>query len=317
MELEVITGRNAQIYVEYLNSCIAKNEATKNTTYKTYFNNMKQFIEYIKKYENNRYLLSKDTLKIIVSVLERYIRYCREVKGNNAQTINNKLTAISSFYIWAVKRDLIAVHPFRDRFDRLKVTDTEKRRNSYYLSNKEVIEINIKMDMEKKFDLQDRIIFNLIIDTACRISALQSIKLENIDLENGIISGIVEKEQKIVEFAIFEETTKLIREWLKCRKDDIEYLFVTRYSGVFKQMSKSTIRDRVRKIGKLVGIDNLYPHSLRKTSINLIANSAGIDLASEFANHNGIDVTKKHYIKKTTAKDRKNKLLEIRKKAGF
>ena len=50
-------------------------------------------------------------------------------------------------------------------------------------------------------------------------------------------------------------------------------------------MSKSTIRDRVRKIGKLAGIDNLYPHSLRKTSINLIAKTAGIDLASEFANH--------------------------------
>ena len=49
----------------------------------------------------------------------------------------------------------------------------------------------------------------LTIDTACRISALQSIKLENIDLENGIITGIVEKEQKIVEFAIFEETTDL------------------------------------------------------------------------------------------------------------
>lgn len=174
----------------------------------------------------------------------------QELKGNNAQTINNKLTAISSFYIWAVKRDLIAVHPFRDRLDRLKVTDTEKRRNSYYLSNKEVIEINIKMDMEKKFDLQDRIIFNLIIDTACRINALQSIKLENIDLENGIITGIVEKEQKIVEFVIFEDTVNLIREWLRCRNDIVEYLLVTKYNGVFKQMSKSTIRDRVKKNGK-------------------------------------------------------------------
>ena len=57
-------------------------------------------------------------------------------------------------------------------------------------------------------------------------------------------------------------------------------------------------------------LENLYPHGLRKTSINLIANSAGIDVASEFANHNGTDVTKKHYIKKTSAKDRKNKLLE-------
>ena len=63
--------------------------------------------------------------------------------------------------------------------------------------------------------------------------------------------GIVEKEQKIVEFAIFEETINLIKEWLRCRNDNIEYLLITKYNGVFKQMSKSTIRDRVKKKNKL------------------------------------------------------------------
>ena len=310
-------NKNWEIYKEYLNSCIVRNESVKNTTYRTYANNMKQFIEYLQQYENNYYLLNKKKSKNMVGILERYIRHCREVKNNNARTINNKITAISSFYIWAVKRDLIAVHPFRDKLDRLKVTDLEKRRKSYYLSSKEIVEIQVKMKLSKKYDLQDRIIFNLIIDTACRISALQSIKLENIDLENGIIAGIVEKEQKIVEFAIFEETIELIKEWLKCRKNSAEYLFVTKYRGIFKQMSKSTIRDRVRKIGKLVEIDNLYPHSLRKTSINLLAEVGGIDLASEFANHSGVDVTKKHYIRKTTAVEKKSKLLEMRKKIGF
>ena len=310
-------NKNWEIYKEYLNSCIVRNESVKNTTYRTYTNSMKQFVEYLRRYENNCYLLNRKNSKNMVVILERYIRYYREVKRNNARTINNKITAISSFYIWAVKRDLVKVHPFRDKLDRLKVTDVEKRRKSYYLNSKEIVEIQVKMKLSEKYDLQDQIIFNLIIDTACRISALQSIKLENIDLENGIIVGIVEKEQKIVEFAIFEETIELIKEWLKCRNDCIEHLLITKYNGVFKQMSKSTIRDRVRKIGKLVGIDNLYPHTLRKTSINLLAEVGGIELASEFANHSGIDVTKKHYIKKTTAKDRKNKLLEIRKKAGF
>lgn len=310
-------NKNWRIYKEYLNSCIARNEAVKNTTYRTYTNSMKQFIEYLKKYEKNKYLLGKDTLKSTVGILEKYIRHCREKLNNNARTINNKITAISSFYIWAVKRDLIEVHPFRDKLDRLKVTDLEKRRKSYYLNSKEIVEIQVKMKLSEKYDLQDQIIFNLIIDTACRINALQSIKLENIDLMNGIIDGIVEKEQKIVEFAIFEETIELIKEWLKCRKNSAEYLFVTKYRGIFKQMSKSTIRDRVRKIGKLIGIDNLYPHSLRKTSINLLAEVGGINLASEFANHNSVDVTKKHYIRKTTAAEKKTKLLEMRKKIGF
>lgn len=70
-------------------------------------------------------------------------------------------------------------------------------------------------------------------------------------------------------------------------------------------------------MGKLVGIDNLYPHSLRKTSINLLAEVGEIDLASEFANHSGVDVTKKHYIRKTTAAEKKTKLLEMRKKLDF
>ena len=310
-------NKNCEIYEEYLNSCIVRNEVVKNTTYRTYANSMKLFIEYLQQYENNYYLLDKKKSKNMVGILERYIRYCREIKRNNARTINNKITAISSFYIWAVKRDLVDVHPFRDKLDRLKVTDLEKRRKSYFLSSKEIVEIQVKMKLSEKYDLQDRIIFNLIIDTACRISALQSIKLENIDLENGIITGIVEKEQKIVEFAIFEETIELIKEWLKCRNDNIEYLLITKYNGVFKQMSKSTIRDRVRKIGKLAEIDNLYPHSLRKTSINLLAEVGGIDLASEFANHSGIDVTKKHYIKKKSARDRKEKLIQMRRKIGF
>ena len=309
--------KNWEIYEEYLNSCIVRNESVKSTTYRTYSNSMKQFIEYLQQYENNYYLLDKKKSKNMVGILERYIRYCRELKENNARTINNKITAISSFYIWAVKRDLIEVHPFRDKLDRLKVTDVENRRKSYYLSSKEIVEIQVKMKLSEKYDLQDQIIFNLIIDTGCRISALHSIKISNLDLENGIIFGIVEKEQKIVEFAIFEETIELIKEWLKCRKNSAEYLFVTKYRGIFKQMSKSTIRDRVRKIGKLVEIDNLYPHSLRKTSINLLAEVGGIDLASEFANHSGVDVTKKHYIKKTTAVEKKSKLLEMRKKIGF
>ena len=145
-------NKNWKIYKEYLNSCIVRNESVKNTTYRAYANNMKQFIEYLQQYENNYYLLNKKKSKNMIGILERYIRYCREVKSNNARTINNKITAISSFYIWAVKRDLVEVHPFRDKLDRLKVTDVEKRRKSYFLSSKEIVEIQVKMKLSEKYD---------------------------------------------------------------------------------------------------------------------------------------------------------------------
>ena len=48
------------------------------------------------------------------------------------------------------------VHPFRDKLDRLKVTDIEKRRKSYYFSSKEIVEIQVKMKLSEKYDLEIR-----------------------------------------------------------------------------------------------------------------------------------------------------------------
>lgn len=54
-------NENWKIYKEYLNSCIARNEAVKNTTYRTYMNSMKLFIEYLKKYEGDKHYIRKST----------------------------------------------------------------------------------------------------------------------------------------------------------------------------------------------------------------------------------------------------------------
>ena len=113
---------NMEVYEMYLESNKARNYETLNTTYRVYKSNMQHYMRYLQKYEGNRLLLSDSTIKNCVSILERYINHCREA-GNNNQTINNKLTAISSFYIWCVKRDLISHHPFMHKLDRLRKGD--------------------------------------------------------------------------------------------------------------------------------------------------------------------------------------------------
>ena len=69
-----ISEKNQLIYQMYLDSKIAVNSSTKETTYRTYKNSMNNFMEYLHKNEGNRYLLSDDTLKKIIEILERYIR---------------------------------------------------------------------------------------------------------------------------------------------------------------------------------------------------------------------------------------------------
>ena len=82
-------------------------------------------------------------------------------------------------------------------------------------------------------------------------------------------------------------------------------------------MTQGAIRGRIKKLGRILGIEDLYPHTLRKTAINLINNLAGLGLASSYANHSSSGVTSKHYIQKTSAAEIRNTLILARKKLGI
>ena len=260
---------NMEIYEMYLASNKARNYESLNTTYRVYRSNMLQYMQYLQKWEGNRLLLSDSTIKNCVSILERYINFCREA-GNNNQTINNKLTAISSFYIWCVKRDLITHHPFMHKLDRLRKGAFDKRRESYFLT----------MDF----------------------------------------TGVREKGNKMVDVIFLDNTEKLLREWIEYRKSngiDVDYIFITKENKEYRQMAQSTIRNRIKKIGGIIGYNKLYPHTLRKTAINLLKNWSDINTAAEFANHNDTKTTVEHYIKAKTGTENRNKILQIRREKGL
>ena len=182
MILENLKKENVEIYLEYLNSCKSSNWETWETTYKTYCNNFKLFLVWFQKSYKNRLLLSKDTLLEMPGIIENYRNYCRNL-GNSKRTLMNKTTAISTFYAWCVRRNKIKYHPFSEKLDRLRFTERDKIRNSYFLTTEQILTVRLYMQVEtKKYDLQDRILWELFLDSACRISAIQNLKLEQLDL---------------------------------------------------------------------------------------------------------------------------------------
>ena len=311
---------NLEVYEMYLESNKARNYESLKTTYRVYKSNMLQYMQYLQKWEGNRLLLSDSTIKNCVSILERYINFCRE-NGNNNQTINNKLTAISSFYIWCVKRDLITHHPFMHKLDRLRKGAFDKRRESYFLTMEDIIKARILMQHNnKKFDIQSRLLWELFLESACRISAVQNLTFSQLDLKNGYFTGVREKGNKMVDVIFLDNTERLLREWIEKRKEleiDVDFIFITKENGEYRQMAQSTIRNRIKKIGELIGYNKLYPHTLRKTSINLLKDWSDINTASEFANHNDTKTTVEHYIKARTGTENRNKILQIRREKGL
>lgn len=311
---------NLEVYQLYLDSNRARNYETIETTYNVYKSNMLQYMQYLKIYEDDSLLLSENTLKNCVSILERFINHCREL-GNNNQTINNKLTAISSFYIWCLKRDLVKYHPFQHKLDRLKTGDFDKRRESFFLSIEEIIKARILMqNNSKKFDIQSRLLWELFLESAARISAIQNLKLEQLELNNGFFKGVREKGNNRVDVIFMTNTENILREWLEYREEKeikSEYLFVIKRNGKYTKMCQTTIRLRIKKIGMLIGYNKLYPHTLRKTAINILNNIADINLASEYAHHKDTKVTREHYIKQKTGAENRQRIMQIRREKGL
>lgn len=82
-------------------------------------------------------------------------------------------------------------------------------------------------------------------------------------------------------------------------------------------MSQSAIRNRIKKIGELIGYNKLYPHTLRKTAINILNNLSDINIASEYAHHRDTKVTRDHYIKAKTGTENRQKIMQIRREKGL
>ena len=170
----------------------------------------------------------------------------------------------------------------------------------------------------KKFDIQSRLIWDLFLESAARISAISNLKISQ--LKDGYFAEVREKGNKMVDIIFLNNTDKILKEWLQERiKKEVnnEYLFVTKRNGNYVQMGQSTIRNRIKKIGDLIGYEKLYPHTLRKTSINILKSLSDLNTASEFANHSDTKVTRDHYIKASSGADNRQKFMQIRREKGM
>ena len=304
--------KNKEIFEKYIKSCTAINPDTIETTYATYKNSMKLFFEWLKD-NGNYYILGKKMLNDCSDIIEDYISYCRDIRGNSNVTLYKKVSTLSSFYIWAVRKKYIKVHSMTYVVERPKTQNCGKR-ESYFLTIEQIKTIYRELDTSNNFDIYDKVIFSLLFDTGMRRAALHSLKLSQLDIDNKVFLKVREKGGKVIDYYFYDKTKEYIVELLKEREEKgikSEFLLLTKYNG-YRHMNKGTIIARIRKIGKIVGIDRFYPHSVRKTAINLVSTSAGLELASEFANHSDAKVTKNHYVKPKTFFEKNVEIQKIR-----
>lgn len=315
----LINPENKKLYDRYLKSNIIKNLEVKNTTYLVYENYMTHFLVYLAENWDNVGLYDEEFFENAIDIMEGFIGFCQEILKNNKKVINTKLSAVSSFYLWSLKRGLIDRHPFDKQLDRMKGANEERIRNSYFLNSEQIEQIRKGLEDESKYDIQDKLIWEIMLSSANRIGAISRLTLSSLDMENMMFTNIREKRGYRVEVAFSEEALRLIEVWLEQRKDlddlTVDSLFITYYGGEYRPMSYGTIQDRVRKIGLIIGIEDFYPHAIRKTTLNQIYEETGdMALAAELANHKSIETTRQSYIRPQSKAEVRDKINELKNK---
>ena len=305
-KLSKVNPNNLRWIERYFNS---KGSNLSETSRKGYQSDFNQWMVYImENYDNTE--ITKFETEDAVDMIEDFIAFCRSVLGNNERRIQRRLSSISSFYLYLKRRRKITENPL-DFIERPSIRVGEKPQiKQTFLTEEQVKEIRQKL--KQLGNLQLELYFEFGLSTMARANAIASVRVDQIDFENEVITGVKEKEGYIVDLLPSERTMKLIKEWLAYRKQngiDSEYLFITKYRGEWKKVNTNTIQTVwIKKIGELIGIPELHSHDLRHSGANLLYHRGlSLEEVQELLNHKSPTVTQQHYLQTNLDKLKKNK----------
>ena len=196
-------------------------------------------------------------------------------KGNNATSINRRLSALRSFYRFALARKLVDKDPVHG------VTGPKKGRPlPQFLKENEMDRLLDAESWTESFeDVRDRAIIMTFYETGIRLSELIGLDDCMVDFSNRQLKVTGKRnKQRVIPFG--EELLATLRDYMKCRDKEVnlqsDALFVTAKG---QRMTSSQVREAVRKnLSKVCTLKKRTPHVLRHTfATAMLNNKAGIE----------------------------------------
>lgn len=254
-----------------------------NKTIKTYEYDLFQWFKYLNSFQEDKLYY-----EVTEEDIEEFLMYCK-INGNEVSRIQRRCAAISSFYIFLRRKKKVDNNPLEF---------IERPRKKLFVRNKHFLKLDQVNELKANLDILDDIVAQtfvlLAINTAARNNALRNIKWQDIDWEEREIQ-VIEKGPKLVTLYFSKDVKQQLLKLKKHHEElkvDIPHIFITKYRGVYKHCGKNMPGEWVRRAGKLIGIEDLTPHSLRRTAATLLYHN-GVDLltVSQVLNHNDTSTT--------------------------
>lgn len=127
-----------------------------------------------------------------------------------------------------------------------------------------------------------------MLSTGVRVGEIEFIKREDVTGDSIIVYGKGQKERYVY---LNAKAQLAIREYLKERNDDNPYLFVGK-AKPHDRLKQSWYESNLRKLGRLIGIENVHPHRFRRTAATLALNRGmPIEQVQQMLGHTEIQTT--------------------------
>ena len=210
-------------------------------------------------------------------------------KGNNATSINRRLSALRSFYRFALARKLVDKDPVHG------VTGPKKGRPlPQFLKENEMDRLLDAGSWTEGFeDVRDRTIIMTFYETGIRLAELIGLDDSIVDFSNRQLKVTGKRnKQRVIPFG--EELLATLRDYMKCRDKEVnlqsEALFVTAKG---QRVTTSQVREGVKKnLSKVCTLKKRTPHVLRHTfATAMLNNKAGIESVKKLLGHESLSTT--------------------------
>ena len=237
----------------------------------------------------NQFEQFKDYKNLVISEfdkhkLKEYIQSLYELDFK-AKTIKRKIAVLKAFFTYLEFDEIILVSPFR----KMRISIKEPTTLPKTMELKEIVKIlkflykikesfNDKNLYSYKVIVRDIVIIEILFSTGMRVSELCNIKLNNINLQAGIIKikGKGDKE-RIIQICD-NEAKKVLKEYFELFSEQIKRTKCFLINRLDKQISEQSVRLVIKKYQKISGLEkHITPHMFRHSFATLLLEE-GVDV---------------------------------------